>query len=192
MELNENNNAQKTTEQTNQTPAIDYDKIQKMIDGRNAKTENSVLKDYFTKQGLSEEEMQTAINDYKTQKENKATSQAKELTDMQTALKAAQEKNQKLLIEQSAYNLIDDLNIDNKTMPYLLKLADLSKCADKDGKISDEALKTALEKVITDVPGLKKQQTGVTGIQVGADTNNGTNSNQPIFDIGFTPIRPKK
>lgn len=194
MDGNENNNnAQNATEQNNNsTPVVDYEKIQKMIDGRNAKTENSVLKDYFQKQGLSQEEMETAINDYKTQKANQTNSQAKELSDIQEALKQEQLKNQRLLVEQKAYGLIDDLNIENKTMPYILKMADLSNCIDKEGKVSDEALKTALEKVVTDIPGLKKQNQGNVGITVGADTNNGTNSNNGIFDFKFTGVRPKK
>ena len=74
---NQNNtNAQNTTGQTNQNAVqssngvIDYAKIQEMIDGRNAKTEDSILKSYFEKQGLSKEEMESAINAFKTQKAN--------------------------------------------------------------------------------------------------------------------------
>lgn len=194
MDGNENNNnAQNATEQNNNTtPVVDYEKIQKMIDGRNAKTENSVLKDYFQKQGLSQEEMETAINDYKTQKANQTSSQAKELSNIQEALKQEQLKNQRLQIEQRAYSFIDDLNIENKTMPYILKMADLNNCVDKDGKVLDDALKTALEKVITDIPGLKKQSQGTVGITVGADTNNETNSNNSKFDFGFVGVRPRK
>ena len=52
---NSNQNAQNTTGQNNNAnPAsntIDYNKIQEMIDGRNAKTEDSILKSYFEKQG---------------------------------------------------------------------------------------------------------------------------------------------
>ena len=77
-------------------------------------------------------------------------------------------------------------------MPYLLKMADLSKCADKDGNVLEDTLKTALQKVIDDVPGLKKQVQGTVGITVGADTNNGTNSNNGTFDFNFAGVRPKK
>lgn len=194
------NNAQNTAGQTNQNanqPAsnsneIDYNKIQEMIDGRNAKTEDSILKSYFQKQGLSQEEMESAINSFKTQKANQANAQNKELSDVQASLQKAQLENQRLKIEKKAYDFIDDLNIDNKTMPYLLKMADLNSCVDKDGNVLDETLKTALQKVVDDVPGLKKQVQGTVGITVGADTNNGTNSNNNTFDFGFTGVRPKK
>ena len=197
---NSNQNAQNITGQNNyanqpnnNSNAIDYNKIQKMIDGRNAKTEDSVLKSYFQKQGLSEEEMESAINAFKTQKANQANAQNKELSDAQASfLQKIQLENQRLKIEKKAYDFVEDLNIDNKTMPYLLKMADLTKCTDKDGNVLEDTLKNALQKVIDDVPGLKKQVQGNVGITVGADTNNGTNSNNGAFDFGFTGVRPRK
>lgn len=194
---NSNQNAQNTTGQNNNANqisnnSIDYNKIQEMIDGRNAKTEDSILKSYFEKQGLSKEEMESAINTFKTQKANQANAQNKELSDAQASLQKTQAENQRLKIEKKAYDFVDDLNVDIKTMPYILKMADLNNCADKDGNVLEDTLKAALEKVITDVPGLKKQVQGTVGITVGADTNNGTNSNNGTFDFGFTGVRPRK
>lgn len=188
----QNNNNNNANQPNNNSNGIDYNKIQEMIDGRNAKTEDSVLKSYFQKQGLSPEEMESAINAFKTQKANQANAQNKELSDVQASLQKTQLENQRLKIEKKAYDFVDDLNVDIKTMPYLLKMADLSNCADKDGNVLEDTLKTALEKVITDVPGLKKQVQGTVGITVGANTNNGTNSNNGTFDFGFTGVRPRK
>lgn len=196
---NSNQNAQNTTGQNNNanqpnnnSNGIDYNKIQEIIEGRNAKTEDSVLKAYFQKQGLSPEEMESAINAFKTQKANQANAQNKELTDTQASLQKVQLKNQRLKIEKKAYDFVDDLNVDNKTMPYLLKMADFNNCIGKDGNVLEDTLKAALQKVVDDVPGLKKQVQGVVGITVGADTNNGTNSNNGVFDFGFTGVRPRK
>lgn len=196
---NSNPNAQNTTgQQTNQNAnqpsagVVDYAKIQEMIDGRNAKTEDSILKSYFQKQGLSQEEMESAINTFKAQRESQANQQNRELSDTQNSLKTEQLKNQKLQISLKAYSFVDELNIDNKTMPYLLKMADFSNCADKDGKVNDESLKQALQKVIDDVPGLKKQVQNSVGITVGANTNNNQGSNSPAFDFGFAGVRPRK
>lgn len=196
---NSNQNAQNTTGQNNNvnqpnnnSNGIDYNKIQEIIEGRNAKTEDSVLKAYFQKQGLSSEEMESAINAFKTQKANQANAQNKELTDTQASLQKVQLENQRLKIEKKAYDFVDDLNVDNKTMPYLLKMADFNNCIGKDGNVLEDTLKAALQKVVDDVPGLKKQVQGVVGITVGADTNNGTNSNNGVFDFGFTGVRPRK
>ncbi len=197
--VNSNQNAQNTTGQNNNanqpnnnSNGIDYNKIQEIIEGRNAKTEDSVLKAYFQKQGLSPEEMESAINAFKTQKANQANAQNKELTDTQASLQKVQLENQRLKIEKKAYDFVDDLNVDNKTMPYLLKMADFNNCIGKDGNVLEDTLKAALQKVVDDVPGLKKQVQGVVGITVGADTNNGTNSNNGVFDFGFTGVRPRK
>ena len=203
MEGNENNNnpnqnnAQNTTGQENAKPtttSIDYAKIQEMIDGRNAKTEDSILKSYFEKQGLSQEEMESAISTFKTQKENKAKEQNKELLDTQSSLQKMKLENQMYKIREKAYSLVDELNVENKTMPYILKMAEgeLMSCIDKDGKVLEDTLKTALEKVLKDVPGLKKQVQGNVGIQVGADTSNNTNSGKSTFDFNFTGVRPRK
>lgn len=196
---NSNQNAQNTTGQNNNanqpnnnSNGIDYNKIQEIIEGRNAKTEDSVLKAYFQKQGLSPEEMESAINAFKTQKANQANAQNKELTDTQASLQKVQLENQRLKIEKKAYDFVDDLNVDNKTMPYLLKMADFNNCIGKDGNVLEDTLKAALQKVVDDVPGLKKQVQGVVGITVGADTNNGTKSNNGVFDFGFTGVRPRK
>ena len=187
---NSNPNAQNTTgQQTNQNAnqpsagAIDYAKIQEMIDGRNAKTEDSILKSYFQKQGLSAEEMESAITTFKAQRESQANQQNRELSDAQNSLKTEQLKNQKLQISLKAYGFVDELNIDNKTMPYLLKMADFSNCVDKDGKVNDDSLKQALQKVIDDVPGLKKQVQNSVGISVGANNNNNQGSNSPALDF---------
>lgn len=48
-------------------------------------------------------------------------------------------------------------------------MADLSQAMGQDGKINDEAMKTALNKVLEDVPALKPAPAGQTGfVQVGA------------------------
>ncbi len=47
------------------------------------------------------------------------------------------------------------LGIDAKTIPYILRLADLSQAAGQDGKINEENIKNALNKVLEDVPALE-------------------------------------
>ena len=188
---NSNLNAQNTTGQNNTQSAVDYNKIQEMIDSRNAKTEDSILKSYFQKQGLSEEEMKTAISSYKSQKESQANAQTKEQNQMQEKLATITAEKNEEKIKSASFLLADELNVDVKTIPYLVTLADKSSCIDKDGKIDTEKLKTALNKVIEDVPNFKKENKGVTGVVVGADTSNQASSGN-TFDFGFTGVRPKK
>ena len=62
-----------------------------------------------------------------------------------------------------------DRGIAQADIPYVLKMADFSQAAGQDGKISADAVKNAINKVLEDVPALKPQAAGSTGfIQVGA------------------------
>lgn len=182
---------QKANQPTNNFNGIDYNKIQEMIDGRNAKTEDSILKNYFQKQGLSETEMESAITAFKTQKANQVNSQNKELSEANTKITTLENKTRVQDIKLKAYDFVDELNVTNATMSYILQLADISNVMDKEGKINDDSLKSALQKVINDVPGFKKQDEGTIGVTVGADTNNNQNQNKNTWDFGFAGVRPK-
>ena len=174
MEGNENNNAQVTTEQNNNNvnQGIDYDKIQQILDGRNAKTEDSILKGYFHQQGLSEDEMKTAIVDFKNnkaQKEKEANENTLNLQNENSNLKA---QLLQMKIENVASQSALEIGVNAKTVPYLVKMADLSNVTDKDGNVLPEAVKTALNKVLEDLPQLKsstEQSKGFT--KVGAETS---------------------
>lgn len=151
-------------------PNIDYEKIAQLVNGKQNATEDSVLKGYFKQQGLSQEEMNQAIATFKQQK---AASQP-DVRAMQAQLAQAQAAAQKALIENAATMSAISLGIDAKTIPYVLKMADLSQVMAQDGKINDETMKNALNKVLEDVPALKPQPGQTTGfVQVGASGGTG-------------------
>ena len=175
------------TQNTNQGSAIDYDKIQGMIDSRNQRNEDSILKSYFQKQGLSEDEMNQAISTFKTQKEENSKRQVVDNQNLQNQLNESNLKYQKLQIEHEAFKLAGDLQVDNKTIPYLIKLADFNGCIDDKGNITPDKVKEALNKVLTDVPSLKASDNkGMAGIQVGAD--NSQNSGGASLDSVLSGI----
>ena len=151
--------------QTTQTPAIDYDKIAQLVAGKQAVTEDSVLKGYFKQQGLSEDEMKQAIAAFKQQK---AASQP-DVGTLQSQLAQFQAAAAQAQIQSAATMAAVGLGIDAKTIPYVLKMADMSQVVGQDGKINEETLKNALNKVLEDIPALKPQAAGSTGfVQVGA------------------------
>lgn len=153
------------TGQQTPTPAVDYNKIQQMLEGTLAAKEETALKAYFKQQGMSQEDMEQAIASFKAQK----AAQKPDVGAIQQQLTQAQAVAQKAMIDSAATMAAVSLGIDAKTIPYVLKMADLNQVMGQDGKINDEALKTALNKVLEDVPALKPQAAGTTGfIQVGA------------------------
>lgn len=147
------------------SPAIDYSKIQQMLNGTLAAKEDTALKAYFKQQGLSQEEMDQAIAAFKQQK----AAQQPDVGAIQQQLIQAQVIAQQAQLQSVATMEAVSLGIDAKTIPYVLKMADLSQAMGQDGKINHEAIKTALNKVLEDIPALKPQASGSTGfIQVGA------------------------
>ena len=149
-----------------QASQIDYSKIQQMLDGTLAAKEDTALKAYFKQQGLSEEEMKQAIAGFKQQK-------------------AARQPDVNALQKEATLTAIS-LGLDAKTIPYVLKMADLSQVSGQDGKINDESLKNAINKVLEDVPALKPQAAGSTGfIQVGASGSGQQTSNDDALKKAF-------
>lgn len=156
--------------------AIDYEKIQQMLEGTLAAKEDTALKAYFRQQGLSQQEVEQAIATFK---EQKAANQP-DVAGMQNNLLAAQQEAQNARIESAATIAAVALGIDAKTIPYVLKMADLSQVMGKDGKINDEAMTQALNKVLEDVPGLKPVQNSQRGFtQIGTGGNPAQNPQNP-------------
>lgn len=163
------------TEPQGGVPAIDYDKIQQMLNGTLAAKEDTALKAYFKQQGLSQQEAEQAIAAYKQQKAANTPDVAglqNQLTESQSAVAAAKAEASTARVEAAASMMAISLGIDVKTVPYVLKMADLSQVTGQDGKISEDALKTAISKVLEDVPALKPQEPGKNGfLQIGTGGN---------------------
>ncbi len=158
-------------------PAIDYGKIQQMIDSRNQSSEDTILKSYFQKEGLSPEEAKKAIEDFKTQREESKQKEKVDNENLQNQLKDKDALILKQNIEHEAFLQALDLGVETKTIPYLIKLADFNGVVDDKGAISGDKVKESLNKVLTDVPGLKKSENqAMKGFQIGADNSQGSNN----------------
>lgn len=158
-------------------PQIDYTKIQQMLDGTLAAKEDTALKAYFKQQGLSQEEVEQAIATFKQQK----AAQQPDVAALTQTAQAAQAAAQQAMLDKEATLVAISLGLDAKTIPYVLKMADLSQAIGQDGKVNMETLNTALNKVLEDVPALKPQPGQATGfVQVGA--SGGTGQQQTTDD----------
>lgn len=156
------------SQQPQQAPAIDYAKIQQMLDGTLAAKEDTALKAYFKQQGLSQQEAEQAMAAFKQQK---AANQP-DVGAMQAQLAQAQAAAQQAQVQSAATMAAVSLGIDAKTIPYVLKMADLSQAVGQDGQVNEETIKTELNKVLEAVPALKPQAAGATGFtQIGTGGN---------------------
>lgn len=177
---NGSDNAQQTRQEGGQSgaastpaPQIDYDKLASIISGKQTATEETVLKSYFKEQGLSGEEMRQAIASFKEQKAKNTP----DVAAMQTELTQAQAQVRQEQIEKHAMLEALALGVDAKTIPYLIKLADLSNVIGDDGKVNQETLKNALSKVLEELPQLKPNTEVNVGFQVGGSSGQNDQSN---------------
>ena len=167
-----------------QAPVIDYARIQQMLDGTLAAKEDTALKAYFKQQGLSQQEAEQAIAAFKQQKaanQPEVKALPGQETEAQNQRAAAQAEARQAQLESAATMAAVSLGMDAKTIPYVLRMADLSQAMGQDGKINEETLKTALNKVLEDIPALKPQSTGSTGfVQMGVENKPQANSGEPV------------
>ena len=166
-------NTAATPQNGQSAPGVDYDKIQSMLDTATAKKENAVLKSYFQQQGLTEEEVSRAISDFKETKQKQSAQQASDSNELKQKVADAEKLAKTAQVELEATRIAMTLGVDAKTMPYLLKMADFDTAWEKDGKLSAENVKAALEKVIADVPALKPDRAEQAGFQIGAGRDGG-------------------
>ncbi|GKH33487.1 hypothetical protein MCI89_20390 [Muricomes sp. OA1] len=156
--------------QQTQELAIDYEKLAQIVQGKQSVAEDSALRGYLKQQGLSKEQMDQAITTFKQQQ----AANTPDVNALQAQAAQAQADAQQAQIQAAATMAAVGLGIDAKTIPYVLKMADLSQVMGEDGKINDETLKTVLNKVLEDVPALKPAPAGQTGfVQVGASGGSG-------------------
>lgn len=153
---------QQTGQQT-QPFEFDYEKLASIVNGKQSVTEDTVLKNYFKQQGLSQDEATQAMQQFKEQKAKSTP----DVNAMQTQLTQAQTLAQKAEVEKAAILEAVGLGLDAKTIPYVLKMADLSNATGQDGKVNAENLKNAINKVLEDVPQLKPAQESQRGFQIG-------------------------
>ena len=161
------NSANNTQTSNDGKSVIDYDKIQSMIGKGVQQKENAILKSYFEQQGMSEDEIKTAIGDYKSKKQTQAQEQAGELTKLQNANTELQSRLTNELLSKQAFNDCLDLGVDKNTIPYVIKSADFKDAIDDKGEIKADKVREAVEQVLKDVPAFKGTSNDDKGIKFG-------------------------
>lgn len=165
-------NSNSSEGQTNSNTNIDYGKIEQMISKGTQQKESAILKSYFEQQGMTAEEAKQAMDSYKAKKAEEAEEEKNALQTTQTELETLKKEVMQGKVKTKATEVALDMGVDKNTMPYLLKLADLSKAVNEKGEIAEDVIKTAFEQVLKDVPALKTSNNSNTGFQIGANNDN--------------------
>ena len=186
----ENTQAQTQATQVT-TPEIDYGKIEAMINKGTQQKENAILKSFFEQQGMTEDEVKTAISSYKAEQGKKAEEQKNAYATMQAENEQLKAQILQSNINAKATDIGLDMGVDKNAVAYLIKMADLSKAVNEKNEISEEAIKNAFEEVLKNVPALKSSVNSNTGFKVGADNvqqeNDKTNMLRKV--AGLPPLK---
>ena len=150
-----------------QTAGVDYDKIQAMIDKGTTQKENAILKSYFEQQGMSEDDVKSAISDWKSRKQTQAQAQTDSFNKLQESNKALQERLTQELLNKQAFRDCLDLGIDKNTIPHVIKCADFTDAINEKGEVNAEKVRASVEQVLKDVPAFKSSANEKQGFKVG-------------------------
>lgn len=192
--MSDTDNTQVTqTQATQQTtaPEIDYGKIEAMINKGTQQKENAILKSFFEQQGMTEDEVKTAISSYKAEQGKKAEEQKTAYANMQAENEQLKAQILQNNINAKATDIGLDMGVDKNAVAYLIKMADLSKVVNEKNEISEDAIKNAFEEVLKNVPALKASTNSNNGFKVGADSqqqeNDRTNMLRKV--AGLPPLK---
>ena len=168
MENVENNQVVENKETNNQ---IDYSKLEEIVSKGIQTKESAILKSYFQQQGLSEDEVKSAINDFKTNKEKKANEEKLNNDELNNQLNAVKKE----LEAERMNNLITlagyELGLDSKTLKAVQRLADFEGVIEN-GNINQDKIKECINNVLEEYPQLKISKSTNKIVEVGAPEGN--------------------
>lgn len=161
---------------------IDYEKLASVVAGKQAVTEKKVINGFLKQQGLSEADFEEAIglyHNYRASQEPDINDLYGQLDEYGAALEEAYSDALYAQAELEGYKAAGELGVDMKTVPYLMKMADLSNVV-VDGQIDLDSLKESLGSVLEDMPQLKisAEEGKQPGFKIGADTSGQQDPNE--------------
>lgn len=171
---------------------VNYDEVFKKLDSILDKRTEGIAKSALKDNGYEDDEMKEILTQYRASKQAKANEADNTISTLQSENEKLKATIQQERLNNEALTQARALNVDDKTIPYLIKLADFSQ-VNGDKGIDSNKVKEALNKVLEDVPSLKaKEDNGTKGVTVGADTSNGSQPSGNLFGFNFTSVRGDK
>ena len=146
-------NTEATTD-NNKADAELFELLNKALAKREAGIAKSILKD----NGMADDEISEVIGRYKASKQAAKTQEAEALSTLQKQNAELTKKLFDIELNGAAAKVAAEIGLDVSKLSYAMKLADMTQ-ATNDGKINSDALKSALEDVLKNVPEFKSKQT---------------------------------
>ena len=148
--------------QAGNNQSIDYAKIQQMLDGTLKAKEETALKAYFKQHGISQEEMDNYIADFKAKQKEKAPdvdSLNTQLQEKDAKIKSLEDEIAQRDLTDAVKELANELNFDVEYAALILKNANAMESLKEDGTIDAAKLKEKIKTFLEKVPVFKKSTT---------------------------------
>lgn len=192
-EENNQPTTQQIGQQTQTSSQQDYtalfEKLDAILDKRADGLARSALKD----NGIADEDAREIAAAYRQQKASAAQQQSQAYAQLQQENQQLRAQMLQSQLSAEAMAQAGSLNVAPETVPYLIKLADLSGAVDEQGGINKEAVTQALNQVLADLPALKRQASQSQGfVQVGGDGGSRHGSDQDDRARAWFGLPPKK
>lgn len=151
--------------------SFDYDKLAEAIAKRNASHETAVLKGMLKEQGMTKEEVDEAVKQYKQNKANKAKEEQKRIDDILAENQRYKEAEIAKQVNGEASNIAKEIGVREDRIETLIALCDRSKFTDDKGAINKEEMKKELETKLNTVPEFKnKKQVTIQSVKGNTQT----------------------
>ena len=145
-----------------ETPAIDNNKTDEELfakfDEILAKRSQGIIKSVLKDNGTEDAEIGEILSRYKASKQTAKTKEAEALSTLKTQNAELTKKLFDIELNGAAAKVAAEIGMDADKLPYAMKLADTTK-AISDGNVDSEALKSALEDVLKNIPEFKSKST---------------------------------
>ena len=190
MENNNNvNNGTTNTGSENTNTNIDYGKLEEIINKGINQKENSILKSYFSQQGLDEVQMKEAIEAYKNSKKTEETKNNKEFEDLTNNY-----NNLKKTFNQERLNNSINLSLMKKGLtdeqiPFILKMVDVDGVLNDKDEIDQAKLNENIENVFKAFPNLVEKKESKSFVQIGASNNSSVEESETSYLRGLFGIK---
>lgn len=146
------------TDTTSTTDTKADEELFALLDKIKDKRISGIFKSALKDNGMADDEISEVISRYKASKQTAKTKEAEALSTLKTQNAELTKKLFDIELNGAAAKVAAEIGMDADKLPYAMKLADTTK-AISDGNVDSEALKSALEDVLKNIPEFKSKST---------------------------------
>ena len=190
--VNVENTGANNTGSNNTNTNIDYGKLEEIINKGINQKENSILKSYFSQQGLSEEEMKEAISNFKNSRKSEEEKNNKEYETLTNNYANLQKQFNQEKINNALNLALIKKGLTEEQIPFISKMVEVEGVLNDKSEINKEKLNENIENVFKAFPNLLNKKEDKPLIQIGTSNTSDNVGDDNLFNFNFGSVNKKK